>query len=244
MGRSLREALAAADADPAVRGVVLTGAGRGFCAGADMAGLNELAGGARDEGGRGTHGGDDDDPLGANYQQRYSWLLATSKPLIAAVNGPAAGVGLLLALYSDIRFAGDGARFGTAFSALGLIAEHGVSWLLPRMVGMGNALDLLYSSRLIDAEEALKMGLVQRVFPGEELVARSCEYVNDTLSRASPNAIQVTKRLVWDAQFQDLATAIGRADGAMAQRLTDPEFREGLNAFAEKRPPQWTGLSA
>jgi enoyl-CoA hydratase/carnithine racemase len=183
-----------------------------------------------------------DDPLEANYHQAFSFPLATRKPLIAAVNGPAAGLGLILSLYCDIRFASENARFGTAFSPLGLIAEHGISWLLPRAVGTGNAFDLLYSARVIDAKEALSMGLVQRVYPQDELLPAAKAYVKTTLERSSPKAMAITKRLVYDAQFQDLANSIQSANRAMAERIKDPEFKEGLNAFAEKRNPHWTGV--
>src|SRR5262249_17669142 len=144
------------------------------------------------------------DPLEANYEQAFTFPLATQKPLIAAVNGPAAGIGMILSLYCDLRFGSDNARFGTAFSPLGLIAQPGMSWILPAVVGMGNAMDLLYSARVIDAQEALRMGLLQRVYPQAELLDRAREYVNVTLARSSPKAMQVTKRLAWNAQFQDL----------------------------------------
>ncbi|MBI2767460.1 MAG: enoyl-CoA hydratase/isomerase family protein [Chloroflexi bacterium] len=240
MEREVRDALNRSDRDARVRGIIITGAGRGFCAGADMAMLNTIADAGGNEG-RAI------DPLAsapgleANYHQAFSFPLATQKPLIAAVNGAAAGVGLILALYCDLRFASENGRFGTAFSPLGLIAEHGISWLLPRYVGTGNALDLLYSARVIDAPEALSMGLVQRVYPQDELLAASKAYIG-SLERSSPKAMAVTKRLVYDAHFQDLATAVRSANDAMAERLKDPQFKEGLNAFAEKRAPQWAGL--
>ncbi|MGE5594479.1 MAG: enoyl-CoA hydratase-related protein, partial [Hyphomicrobiales bacterium] len=173
MEREYRDALKRSDADPQVRAVILTGAGRGFCAGADMGALNEIAAaGGQDSREEPQTGGIED-----NYRQPFSFPLATKKPLIAAVNGPAAGLGLIHSLYCDIRFASEQARFGTAFAAIGLVAEHGISWLLPRLVGTGNALDLLYSARVIGAEEALRMGLVQRVYPADELLPATREYV-------------------------------------------------------------------
>lgn len=240
MDRSVRDALKRSDADAGVRAVIITGAGRGFCAGADMGMLNTIA----DAGGEGQRAPDPDTgSIEDNYRQRYTFPLATHKPLIAAVNGPAAGLGLILSLYCDIRFASDKARFGTAFSPLGLIAEHGISWTLPRAVGIGNALDLLYSARVIDADEALRMGLVQRVYPHDELLDRTKEYTEYLACRASPRAMAVTKRLVWNAQFQDLAEAIRKANVAMAEAVGGPEFKEGLDAFAEKRDPNFPGLS-
>ena len=239
MGREVPDALNRADADRAVRGVIITGAGRGFCAGADMGMLNSIAdaGGETVEADPRSIAG----PIEANYHQRFSWPLATKKPLIAAVNGPAAGLGLILSLYCDIRFASENARFGTAFAKIGLIAEHGVSWLLPRAVGTGNALDLLYSARVIDAAEALRMNLVQRVYPADELLPAAKAYVAQ-LATSSPEAMRVMKRLVWDAQFTDLATAVQSANATMPPTLAGPDFKEGLDAFAGKRPPVFRGI--
>ena len=225
MHEQLLAALNHAADDASVRCVLLTGAGRGFCAGADMTMLNGIA----------AAGGEEviedslsrPGPIEANYHQRFSWPLATQKPLIAAVNGPAAGLGLILSLYCDIRFASETARFGTAFAKIGLIAEHGISWLLPRAVGVGNALDLLYSARVIDAAEALRMNLVQRVFPADQLLAEAKAYVAQ-LATSSPEAMKVMKRLVWDAQFQDLASAVQSANATMPPTLAGDDFKEGL----------------
>jgi enoyl-CoA hydratase/carnithine racemase len=164
----------------------------------------------------------------ANYYQRFSFPLRVQKPLIAAINGPAAGLGFILPLYCDIRFASDQARFGTAFAKLALIAEHGVSWLLPRAVGMGNAFDLLYSARIIDAHEALRMGYLQRVIPHDELIPQTLAYVESFAKSSSPEAMRVSRKLVWDGMFQALA---------------HDDFKEGLQAFGEKRPPVYRGLS-
>jgi enoyl-CoA hydratase/carnithine racemase len=239
MGVEFKDALDRADGDRQVRAVIVTGAGRGFCAGADMAMLNSISAAGRED--------SSDDPralaggIEANYHQRFSFPLATQKPLIAAINGPAAGLGLILTLYCDIRFASETARFGTAFAKIGLVAEHGISWLLPRAVGTGNALDLLYSARIIDAQEALRMNLVQRVFPADELLPAAKAYV-EQLATSSPISMRLIKRLVYDAQFTDLATAIQSANAAMAPTLAGDDFKEGLAAFAERRPPNYQGL--
>lgn len=240
MGREVPDAIERADRDRAVRGVILTGAGRGFCAGADMGTLNSIADAGREdvvEDPRSTPG-----TIEANYHQRFSFPLRGQKPLIAAVNGPAAGLGLILSLYCDIRFAAEQARFGTAFVKLGLIAEHGVSWLLPRAVGIGNALDLLYSARVVGAEEALRMGLVQRVAPAEQLLPQVKEYIAGLARTSSPEAMRVMRRLVWDAQWTDLATAVHAANAAMPPTLASDDFKEGLAAFAEKREPRYQGV--
>jgi enoyl-CoA hydratase/carnithine racemase len=241
MEREYRDALDRADGDAGVRAVILTGAGRGFCAGADMSLLGDIA----EAGGTGAE--DQSRPaadaggIEANYQQPFSFPWATRKPLIAAINGPAAGLGLIHTLYCDIRIASEQARFGTAFARLGLIAEHGASWILPRLVGTDHSLDLLYSARVIGAREALDIGLVTRVVPHDELLPACREYVA-SLKASSPAAMGRMKKLVYDGWFQDLAQATRAADRAMAETTGGPEFREGLNAFAEKREPNWQGL--
>ena len=240
MAREYRDALGRADRDDGVRGVILTGAGRGFCAGADMGLLNNIAAseGANTISARPA----ESSGLEANYQQAHSWPLASQKPLIGAINGPAVGLGFVHTLYCDMRFASENARFGTAFATLGLVAEHGVSWLLTRIVGMANALDLLYSARIIGAVEAKEMGLVTRVVPADELIPAARDYIEQTLSRSAPAAIAEMKKLVWDAQFGDLATAVKDADAAMQRSFQRPDFKEGLAAFAEKRPPRYAGV--
>ena len=244
MEREYRDALARADRDPVVRAVILTGAGRGFCAGADMGMLNEIAAAGMDSGAE--RGGDvlADGDLGPNYRQPYSFPLAMRKPLLCAVNGAAVGLGLINTLYCDMRFASDQARFGTAFASLGLVAEHGISWMLPRLVGIANALDLLYSARVIGADEALRMGLVSRVLPHESLLPATKEYARSLATRSSPRAMSVIKRQVYDAQFSDLAAATESANQEMAASLAMPDFKEGLAAFAEKRPPRFAPLGS
>lgn len=239
MEREYRDALARADADRGVRSVILTGAGRGFCAGADMGHLNTIA----DDGATGNEGGGAaPGSMQANYEQHYSFPMATQKPLICAVNGAAVGLGLVNALYADIRFASDQARFGTAFSSLGLIAEHGINWLLPRMIGTSNSFDLLYSSRVIGADEALRMGLVSRVIPHDELLPQTKEYAKYLEEHASPVAMKRIKRLVYDAQFTDLAAAVNAGNNAMSDSFGNADFKEGLAAFAERRAPVFESI--
>lgn len=241
MEREFRDALDRSDRDPAVRAVILTGAGRGFCAGADMGTLNTIADAGRNDR---AHVAPATGAIEDNYRQNFSFLLAARKPLVCAVNGVAAGLGMIIPLYCDVRIASEQARFGTAFASLGLVAEHGVSWLLPRIVGMANALDLLYSARMIGAEEALAMGLVSGVVPHDDLATATKAFAGQLVERSSPRAMARIKRLVWDAQFQDLATATQAADRAMAESFTEPDFKEGLAAFAERRPAEYAGLDA
>lgn len=237
-----RDALDRADCDRGVRAVIVTGAGRGFCAGVDMGLLNTIADAGTD--GSAPDAGGTVGDLSENYRQPYSFPLATRKPLLCAVNGPTVGLGLVMSLYCDIRVASEQARFGTAFASLGLVAEHGINWLLPRIVGIASALDLLYSARVISADEAYRMGLVSRVVPHETLLPATRDYARYLATHSSPRAMSIIKRLVYDAQFTDLATATRAANREMAATFTTPDFREGLAAFAEKRPPRFEPLGS
>jgi enoyl-CoA hydratase/carnithine racemase len=164
MGEEVRDAMRLAADDDAVRVIVLTGAGRGFCAGADMTTLSRLTA-ERGSSAAAPAPSPFDPRSRRDFQKRYSYFPAVGKPIIAAVNGPCAGLGFVLALYCDLRFARPEAQFTTAFSRRGLIAEHGISWTLPSLIGLSGALDLLLSARRVGAEEALRLRLVDRVTP-------------------------------------------------------------------------------
>ena len=237
MSKELREVFEAADADDGVRAILLTGAGRGFCAGADMARLSSAAAGQsnlKNEGDWPTEG------LAANFAQRCSYILRLKKPVIAGINGPVAGIGLAIALYCDIRYMAAGAKLTTAFARRGLIAEHGVSWMLPRLIGPMNALDLLLSARMVAAEEAARMGLVQVLAAegfGEAVQARAAEIAN----LASPRSTGIIKRQVYEALFQSLAEATAIANREQEICRDTEDFREGVAHYVEKRAPRFTG---
>jgi enoyl-CoA hydratase/carnithine racemase len=246
MEQDVRQAMRDAVADESVRVIVLTGAGRGFCAGADMSLLNEVVQrrpGASEV--RDTfvpNGGNASDPaVRPDFQQKYSYFPAIPKPIIGAVNGPAVGLGFIISLYCDIRFASDAARFGTAFARRGLIAEYGVSWLLPRLIGHAHALDLLLSARLVDAQEALRMGLVNQVFPQDKFMDSVYAYAADLATNVSPRSMRVIKRQVYNALFQTLGEACETATGEMADSFECEDFKEGVAHFMEKRAPAFTG---
>jgi enoyl-CoA hydratase/carnithine racemase len=248
MGREVRHAMTAAGGDQAVRVIVLTGAGRGFCAGADMRLLSGIAsGGRRDQGAVDVAlpAASPATPLEPaprpDFQGPYAYFPAIPKPVIAVVNGATAGLGLVIALYCDVRMASDTAVFTTAFSRRGLIAEHGLSWMLPRLVGLPNALDLSLSGRTIDAAEALRMGLVTRVLPPEELMAGARAYARELAELVSPRSLRVMKRQLWEAQFQTLAEATAAANQAMLESFASADFKEGVAHFLEKRAPTFTG---
>ncbi len=216
-----------AAADPDVRAIVVTGAGKGFCAGADMDMLQGI----------GNRGGTGSAAPGKHYEQYHATTL--SKPVIAAINGACAGIGLVHALMCDIRFAASGAKFTTAFARRGLVAEHGISWVLPRLVGPARAMDLLLSGRVFLAEEAAELGLVNRVVAPEALLDETLAYAQDLAANSSPSSMAVMKRQVWTALAQSLAEASSEAEGLMAQSLRESDFKEGVASFVEKRPPQF-----
>ena len=157
------------------------------------------------------------------------------------MNGVAAGLGISYMLYYDLRFASDRARFGFVFPRRGLVAEHGSAWILPRLVGMANACDLLFSGRLVGAEEALAMGLVNRVVPHDALLAHVREYARELATQCSPRALRIMKRQLWADQFGDLGASIRVADAEMLASFGSEDFREGIASFVERRPPRFTG---
>jgi len=245
MEQEVRAAMADAERDENVRVIVLTGAGRGFCAGADMSLLSTVAAKGLDAEQRaqavqasasGSAGG-----ARADFQKKYSYFPALSKPVIAAINGPAVGLGLVIALYCDLRFASDAARFSTAFARRGLIAEYGMAWMLPRLVGHANALDLLFSARLIDGAEAFRMGLANQVHPQDVFQEKVREYATELASNVSPRSLRVIKRQVYDAMFQTLRQAFEIAEREMLASLQCEDFKEGVAHFVEKRAPFFTG---
>jgi len=249
MEQEVRAAMAEAERDENVRVIVLTGAGRGFCAGADMSLLSTVATKGLDaaqraqavQAGAGAGSGSGDSSARADFQKKYSYFPALSKPVIAAINGPAVGLGLVIALYCDLRFASDAARFSTAFARRGLIAEYGMAWMLPRLVGHANALDLLFSARLIDAAEAFRMGLANQVYPQDVFQEKVREYAVELASSVSPRSLRVIKRQVHDAMFQTLGEAFDISEREMLASLQCEDFKEGVAHFVEKRAPVFTG---
>ena len=242
MEREVREAMCEAAADEQVRVIVLTGAGRGFCAGADIGLLNEVVRLGVGHAGVSEHGGPlAGDSARRDYQGRYSYFPAIPKPVIAAINGPAVGLGFVIAMFCDLRFASDSARFGTAFARRGLIAEYGLAWLLPRLIGPANALDLLFSARILDAREAERRGIVNQVFEPEKFIDAVYAYAGDLANNVSPRSLRVIKRQVYEGMFQTLAEAVESATEEMKLSLQCEDFKEGVAHFLEKRAPAFTG---
>jgi enoyl-CoA hydratase/carnithine racemase len=244
MEREVRSAVEGAERDENVRVIVLTGAGRGFCAGADVSLLSTVAEKGLDAARLAQavqKTGSKSDGVRDDFQQKYSYFPAVTKPVIAAINGPVVGLGLVIALYCDIRFASDAARFGTAFSRRGLIAEYGMAWMLPRVVGHANALDLLLSARMIDAPEALRMGLANQVYPRDTFMEKVREYAIDLASNVSPRSMRIIKRQVYEAMFETLTRSFVRSEQEMLASLQCADFKEGVAHFVEKRAPVFTG---
>jgi enoyl-CoA hydratase/carnithine racemase len=244
MEREVRAAISDAEREENVRVIVLTGAGRGFCAGADMSLLSTVAEKGLDEARRaqGMQATSESvEGTRRDFQKKYSYFPAVTKPVIAAINGPVVGLGLVIALYCDLRFASDAARFGTAFAQRGLIAEYGMAWMLPRLVGHANALDLLFTAKMIDAAEALRIGLLNQVFPRETFLESVQKYAAELASSVSPRSLRVIKRQVYDAMFQTLAESFESSEREMLASLQSEDFKEGVAHFIQKRAPAFTG---
>ncbi len=241
----IRHALAAAEADEAVVGMVLTGAGRGFCAGMDMGNLDNISAGedrGEDLSSLDANPGDPD--LGPDFEITYSYLLSLRKPLIAAINGPCAGLGFVFALFADLRFVERQAKFNTAFSERGLIAEHGASWILPRLLGSARALDLLWSARRFDGAEAERLGLAERLLHRGESLSAALAYIEQLAATVSPTSLKVMKAQVYRHLNMSLGEAMEETNRWMADSLQREDFREGVRSFIERRSPNFKRLGA
>jgi enoyl-CoA hydratase/carnithine racemase len=232
--RELRDAVERAAGDPAVVGIVLTGAGRGFCAGLDSAQLSATA----------SQGSAAQPPPSDEVPGLFTWLLAVDKPVIAAVNGVAAGGGFVLTVMSDVRIASTAASFTTVFSKRGLISEHGTTWIVPRLVGAGRALDLLWTSRKVGAEEAYRMGLVEYLVEPDALLATARQYVVDLAEQVSPASLRDTKRLVYRQLGQAYPEALAETDALQWESMDRFDAREGATSFVERRPPAFPRLGS
>lgn len=240
MGAEVKHAVAQAEADSSVAIIVITGAGRGFCAGADLQRLESLSagkGGREDVSALDANPGDPE--MSEDFHGTYTYLLSVRKPIIAAINGPCAGMAVPISLACDLRFASEKAVFTTAFSRRGLVAEWGIGWLLPRLVGPANALDLLFSARKIDAAEAERIGLVNRVLPGDELLEFVGDYARDVAANCSPTSLRVMKRQVYEGLQERLGESHDKAVGEMLASFKRPDFAEGVTSYLEKRPPKF-----
>jgi enoyl-CoA hydratase/carnithine racemase len=246
MQAELRHALAAAEADSSVVGIVLTGAGRGFCAGADIGGLQAQAGnsggGAAED--LSEFSANPGNPaMGSNFSVTFSYIPSISKPLIAAVNGACAGLGFVFACLCDMRFVERQAKFTSAFVNRGLIAEHGSSWILPRILGASHALDLLWSGRKFLGEEAEKIGLANRLCDEGTSKQQAIDYIKMLAETAAPESIKVIKAQVYRHMNMNLEDSMNESNEWMATSLKGDDFKEGVNSFVERRPPNFKRVS-
>jgi len=228
-----------AEQDPSIRAIVLTGRGRGFCAGAYL-GAPSAA----------PHYGETMEKAGRTNladlvgERPPHFVTTLRKPVIAAVNGACVGIGLTQALMCDVRFAAAGAKFGAVFARRGLIAEFGISWILPRLTNWGVALDLLLSGRTFLAEEAAELGLVKEVVAPENLMKRVLDYAEDIAANCSPAAMAVIKSQVYGDATRDVIQANAHSEVLLREAMPRPDVIEGITSFLEKRPPQFPSLDS
>lgn len=241
MHTEYRWALLQAEQDGEVRAIIVTGSGAGFCVGADARALQ----------GHVEKGGYDPgtpDPLALpgfgvrpEFDASFSYHFGLTKPVVAMINGPVAGVGLVLACYADIRFAVPGVKLTTAHGKLNLPAEYGLSWLLPRLIGLTRANDLLLSSRKFSSDEALELGLINRLIDPDILIQETRAYVLDMIHENSPTSLKMTKKQIYHDQHRDVAAAVTESERLLSEMTQMKDYGEGVAAFLEKRKPQWMG---
>lgn len=247
MNAEYRALMKMADDDPAVRVIVLTGAGNQFCVGADFKALDYYAESERDyvatvnpvEFAQPGHG------VRAEYDHELVWHWGLKKPVIAAINGACAGIAVAIAGYCDLRYAVSGAKLTTATARLGLPAEYGLAWLLPRLMGVTHAADVLITGRIFTAEEALKMGFVNDVFSRETFDDRIASIARSIAFTVSPQSALATKRQLYAELMQlDVGACIEDSKRLIGELMHGDDFKEGVAAMAEKRPPRFEGLGA
>ncbi len=240
MEEEVAGAIRAAAADDTVRVIILTGAGKGFCAGADMSLLSAISQEGQ-QAGRFLVANENDGDAHADFRKKHAWLLSVPKPIIAAINGPAVGLGFIIPLYCDFRFASEKARFSVIFSKRGLVAEYGLAWMLPRIVGTGNAIEMMFTSKMVDAAEALRIGLVTRVLPEENFLPAVQEIAREMAATVSPRSLRVMKRQIYTGLLQNLGEAYDEAIEEMRGSFGTEDFKEGVAHFIEKRAAAFTG---
>ena len=240
MHTEYRYLLSRAEQDQGVRGIVVTGRGKGFCVGGDSDALT----GHIKKGGYDSGTSDEIEWPGYGVSDDFDALFAyhygLSKPIVAAINGPVAGVGLALACFADIRFAVHGIKLTTAHGKLNLPAEYGLSWVLPRLVGLGRANDLLLTSRVFYSEEALAMGLVNQLFDSVNIVQQARGYLHEMVRAVSPNSIKQTRWQIYKDLHRDAASSVEDSEKLLKEMMKEQDYQEGVQAFLDKRNPKWS----
>ena len=236
--QEFRHALADAERNEKVVGIVLTGAGRGFCSGVDMGALKaiqetgDISAMQSDTVFEAADPGDKN--MGPDFEAGYTYLLSIRKPILAAINGACAGLGFSIAMFCDMRFASESAVFTTAFAQRGLVAEHGMSWVLPRLLG---------SARALDGREAMQLGVVNRVVAPEDLLQEAQEYIRSLAATCSPTSLMHMKQQVYRHLMQPLGEAMQETGQLMDASVQRPDFEEGIASFVERRPPKFARIT-
>ncbi|MEM7276062.1 MAG: enoyl-CoA hydratase-related protein [Actinomycetota bacterium] len=245
MHAEYKHSIAAAEADPAVRVIVVTGAGRAFCVGGDAKALEGHADRGSYDDGLAAAGDTERDEDGAGYgldpefDHQFAYHFGLATPVIAAINGPAAGVGLALACFADLRFAVPGAKLTTAHGKLNLPPEFGLSWILPRHIGLTRAMDLLLTSRVFLTDEAHDLGLINAIHPADELLDRTLAYAEQLASTVSAGSLRATRRLVYQDQHRGIGTSVTESLRQLTTMMGEPDYRKGVAALQAKRPPDF-----
>tara|TARA_B100000963_G_scaffold340068_1_gene338338 strand:+ start:320 stop:1168 length:849 start_codon:yes stop_codon:yes gene_type:complete len=251
MGNEVKSAIETAGQDKECRCIIVTGSGRGFCAGADMGGLKDRADGSGAkpiEVDMEIKSYQADKGLGPDiiddFEGRFAYMYNCPKPIIAMINGACAGIGLIFTLYADLRFVNQDAKLTTAFASRGLIAEHGIAWILPRLIGEANALDLLLTARIFKGDEAASLGLANRSLPSEELASYVNNYAENMALKTSPRSLAIMKRQIRASYSQTFIKSLEDANEQMFASFEEFDFKEGVNSFMEKRPPKFRSVGS
>ena len=243
MHTEYRWILSQADRDPAVRVIVVTGdpEGQAFCAGADLQALEGHS--AKGQYDPGTPDDIAEPGYGVDpaFDAAFAYHFGVGKPIIAAINGAAAGIGLVLSAFADLRFSVPGAKFTAAHGRFNFPAEFGLSWVLPRIIGLTHANDILLSSRVFTAEEALTMGFLNRIVPADQLMAEVMAYAHNIAVSVAPGSARETKRQIYRDLHRDAASSVRAAEALLVEMSRAPDYKEGVKAWMEKRPAAWTG---
>ncbi len=239
--------IAQAEADSSIRSIVITGAGKTFCVGGDSEALE----------GHAKRGGYDDGLAAANdqsepadqpepgyglhsqFDHQFAYHFGLSKPVIAAINGPAAGVGLALACFADLRFASPGAKLTTAHGKLNLPPEFGLSWILPRHIGLTRAMELLLSSRVFLTDEAFELGLINRIVDRESLLIETLEYAEGLATTVSAGSLAATRQLVYQDQHRGIGDSVAESVRLLSEMMGQPDYAKGVAALKAKEPPNF-----
>lgn len=237
-----RYLLAKADADDAVQAIVISGRGKGFCVGGDSQALEGHADRGSYDSGTSADIAKPGYGIAEEFDAPFAYHFGLTKPCIAAINGPAAGIGLALACFADIRFAVPGVKFTTAHGKLNLPAEYGLSWMLPRIVGLGRANDLLLTSRVFTSDEAFELGFVNALYAPDELMASTYDYVRRMITTVSPNSLRQTRWQIYRDLHRDVATSVRESEKLSNTMMGEADFKEGVRALIEKRQPRWPSL--